>query len=336
MDWLRDPLIAWLLPVPILAALSPLLWRVFRATWLELDEAALRHRTALASQGKLDLRPLVGPALGVFVLASQEYFGKKAFFESALQPALAAYELAHPGGVVDLATWGALYAQLWWGAARILGYLLPLAVWPLLFSGDRRRDCGLRLAGLGQHLWIYALALAVMIPLLLAVRRQPDFGAYYPFYRAAGRSWADFLAWEAVYVVQFFALEAFFRGWWLHATRGLGSASILAMVVPYAMIHFGKPWLEVSAAIVAGVVLGSISARTRSIWAGFLVHATVGVLMDVLALESRGDLPSHPWPGSVASSPLTGWPWLVGALWLGAVALLAWEGARRLRARPGA
>ena len=134
-----------------------------------------------------------------------------------------------------------------------------------------------------------------MVPLLLVARRQPDFGAYYPFYRSAGRSWADFLAWEAIYAAQFLALEAFFRGWWLHATRTLGAASILGMVLPYAMIHFGKPWLEVSGAIVAGVVLGSLSARTRSIWAGFLVHATVGLLMALLSLEQRGALPTRAW-----------------------------------------
>ena len=53
------------------------------------------------------------------------------------------------------------------------------------------------------------------------------------------------------------------------------------------MIHYGKPYLEACAAIIAGVVLGSLAMRTRSIYAGFLVHATVAVLMDVLALDRR-------------------------------------------------
>ena len=333
MDWLRHPSVAWLVPVPLLLALAPLLWRVFRADWLEFDRAAAGERAAQAAAGRPDLRPLVAPVLGVFVLALQEYFGKSGFFQAAVRPALAAFEQAHPGGPVDLGTWGALYGQLWWGVTRVGGYLLPIAIWPFLFRGERRRDCGLRLAGLGRHLWIYALALAVMVPLLLLVRHQPDFGAYYPFYRGAGRSWADFLLWEAVYVAQFLALEAFFRGWWLHATRSLGAASILGMVVPYTMIHFGKPWLEVSGAIVAGVVLGSLAARTRSIWAGFLVHATVGVLMDVLALEHRGELPILLSPGSAASFAFAGWPWLLGAAWLGAAALLALEAWRRWRPR---
>jgi membrane protease YdiL (CAAX protease family) len=334
MDWLRHPSVAWLVPVPLLVALAPLLWRVFRADWLELDRAAAVERAALAVAGKTELRPLVAPVLGVIVLALQEYFGKAGFFEAALRPALAAFERAHPGGAVDLGTWGGLYGQLWWGLLRVGGYLLPIAIWPFLFKGERRRDCGLRLAGLGRHLWIYALALVVMVPLLLLVRLQPDFGAYYPFYRGAGRSWADFLAWEAIYVAQFFALEAFFRGWWLHATRSLGAASILGMVVPYTMIHFGKPWLEVSGAIVAGVVLGSVSARTRSIWAGFLVHATVGFLMDVLALQHRGQLPTRLSPGSESSFAFAGWSWLLAAAWAAAVGLLAFEAWRRWRPRP--
>ena len=51
--------------------------------------------------------------------------------------------------------------------------------------------------------------------------------------------------------------------------------------------------------MIAGVVLGSLAMRTRSIYAGFLVHATVAVLMDVLALyHRRGSLPMLLAPGS--------------------------------------
>src|SRR4029077_12628215 len=120
---------------------------------------------------------------------------------------------------------------------------------------------------------------------LLLVSRQSDFIDYYPMYRLAGRSWLDFLLWEAVYLAQFFTRELFFRGFWLRAMRGFGAGAIWSMVVPYVMVHYGKPYLEVSAAIIAGVLLGSLAMRTRSIYAGFLVHATVAVLMDILALD---------------------------------------------------
>ena len=59
------------------------------------------------------------------------------------------------------------------------------------------------------------------------------------------------------------------------------------MAVPYCMIHYGKPYLEACGAMVAGVVLGSLSMKTRSIYPGFLVHVTVAILMDILALDRR-------------------------------------------------
>ena len=62
-----------------------------------------------------------------------------------------------------------------------------------------------------------------------------------------------------MYFAQFFALEMFFRGFWLGVLRkSFGSGAIFAMAVPYCMIHYGKPYLEAIGAIVAGIALGSL------------------------------------------------------------------------------
>jgi membrane protease YdiL (CAAX protease family) len=155
---------------------------------------------------------------------------------------------------------------------------------------------GLRVRGFFQHVWIYALCLAIVLPVMLLVAQQPDFGSYYPFYKQSSRSWADLMLWEAMYFLQFFTLELFFRGWIVGALRPmLGSTAIFAMAVPYCMIHYGKPYYEAHGAIVAGVVLGSLAMRTRSIYAGFLVHITVALLMDLIALFKRDALPTTLW-----------------------------------------
>ncbi len=97
-----------------------------------------------------------------------------------------------------------------------------------------------------------------------------DFGNYYPFYKLASRSWFDFAMWEGIYWLQFFSLELFFRGWIVGALRkSFGAGAIFVMAAPYCMIHYGKPYLEAHGAIVAGVVLGSLAMRTRSIYSGF-------------------------------------------------------------------
>jgi membrane protease YdiL (CAAX protease family) len=328
MHWLELPAVKWAIPLPVAAALAPLIWLVFRSTWRTLDAEALAHRQELAARGAIDARPLVALALVAFILTLQEFYGRRDFYDGVLHRALARHAQAHPGGLLDLAHYDDFYGQLWWAGTRIAGYLVPLAVWPLVFPRDHLADFGLRLRGFRVHAWIYALCVAVMVPVLLLVSRQPDFADYYPMYKGAGRSWLDFLIWEAFYLGQFFTLELFFRGFILRALRGFGAGAIWAMVVPYCMIHYGKPYLEACAAIAAGIVLGSLAMRTRSIYAGFLVHGTVAVLMDVLALSRRGYLPSALTPTSTRHLTFHHWRSVIWIAWAAALAVLALKGWR--------
>ncbi len=292
---LAYPPLKALLPVPILAAIAPVLIWFFRSTWRELDEEARRYRNEHA--GEHDYRPAACLVIAAVVLTVQEYYGGRQFFHSTLRPELEL--LSARWAWLRFDTYDELYAYGWWCLARALGYVVfPLLCWKLLFRRDSLLDMGLRVSGFLSHLWIYGACLAIVLPVMLLVAHQPDFGTYYPFYKQSSRSIFDFVAWEAMYWVQFFALELFFRGWMVGALRRtLGSAAIFVMAVPYCMIHYGKPYLEAHGAIVAGVVLGSLSMRTRSIYAGFLLHITVAVGMDLLSLYKRGALPHNLWPG---------------------------------------
>ena len=286
-----------LLPIPVLVAVLPALWWLFRDTWRDLDDEATTWRELSSAQGRSDLRPVVALAMCAVILTMQEYYGGRGYFDQAIRPWLARLDVTHPR-VIKLVKYDELYGFGWWVMSRVLGYVvLPFPVWKLCFREDSLLDMGLRTRGFLKHAWIYGAFLAVVVPLLLIVSRQPDFGTYYPFYRNASRSWYDLLCWEGMYFAQFFALEMFFRGFWLGALRrSLGSGAIFSMVVPYCMIHYGKPYLEANAAIVAGIALGSLSMKTRSIYQGFLVHITVAGLMDWLALSHRHALPTVFWP----------------------------------------
>ena len=285
-----------LLPIPAFLVILPALWLFFRRTWRELDEEAHRHRAKMLSQGTMDHRPFVALAICALVLTMQEYYGGRQFFEGHLKPYLIDYELRHPNAL-RLFKYDELYGFGWWSFTRIFGYVLvPFPLWKLMFPKDSLLDMGLRIKGFFKHAWIYVLFLSVVLPAMLVVSRQPDFGGYYPFYKQSTRSWFDFLIWEAMYFAQFFALEMFFRGFWLGALRrSFGSGAIFAMAVPYCMIHYGKPYLEAMGAIVAGIALGSISMMTRSIYQGFFVHITVAALMDWLSLAHRHALPKNFW-----------------------------------------
>lgn len=283
------------LPIPVLLGILPLLWWVFRKTWRELDEEAQVFRGKLLEEGKSDMRPLVAAVMCAMVLALQDYYGGRSFFDEAVRPSIERFDAAHHA-VLRYKRYEELFNYGWWAVTRIGGYMLPLVLWKAFFRKDSVLDFGLRTKDFFKHAWIYGLFLAVVLPAMLVVSRQPDFGTYYPFYKLSSRSWWDFLLWESIYFSQFFALEVFFRGFWLRANRSFGSGAIFAMAVPYCMIHFGKPYLEACGAIIAGIALGSLSMRTKSIYQGFLVHVTVAGLMDILSLHNRHALPTQFWP----------------------------------------
>lgn len=291
-----------LLPIVGFVVVAPVLWWFFRGTWRELDVEADAHRAADRAAGRYDYRPIVCCALAAIILTMQEYYGGRSFYYHQLRPWLRELELAEeasPGGLgqfIDLATYSELYGFGWWALTRVGGYVfVPLAVWKLLFRHDSLVDmAGLRVRGLLKHAWIYGACLVVVVPLVFVVAQSPDFAAYYPFYKKSSRSWLDLVTWEALYIAQFFALEVYFRGFWLQALRrSLGSGAIFAMCVPYVMIHYGKPYLESCGAFIAGVALGSLAMRTRNIYSGFMVHVTVALLMDLLGILGSGGLPTR-------------------------------------------
>lgn len=296
VSWLQAlvdyPPLKALLPLVILAAVAGPLYWFFRGTWRNLDEEALEFR----SLRQIDHRPAACLVIVAAVLTMQEYYGGRSFFHSMLRAELRSLDEVLPWLQFD--RYEQLYGYGWWSFSRVVGYVLvPLGMWKLLFPQDSLLDMGLRTKGFFRHLWIYAACLSVVVPLMFVVAQQGDFGSYYPFYKKSSRSIFDFMIWEAMYWIQFFALELFFRGWMVGALRrSLGSSAIFVMAVPYCMIHYGKPYLEAHGAVIAGVVLGSLAMRTRSIYSGFLLHITVALGMDLISLISRDALPTNFWP----------------------------------------
>lgn len=176
---------------------------------------------------------------------------------------------------------------LYWGVASLLmRVLVPLGVivWVL-----RRKpiDFGYKFRGIVRKLPPYALLYALMVPVLVFASYLDSFQATYPFYDRAVDGGLQFWLYQLGYAAQFFALEAFFRGFMVFglAPRFGAGMAVAIQTVPYVMIHFGKPIPEVFAAIVAGFVLGHLALRSRSFVPGVYLHVAVALTMDVLALS---------------------------------------------------
>ena len=256
----------------------------FVEAWRDINREAFGaeagKRRKQGAEPLVDRRVIVVFLVAAFTLTLQEYFGDRLTLVRLWPEALHGY-------------YGELNGFAYWSLWRFFGYAVIPGIAVVLTPGMRLRDCGISFKGFFDHLWIYGILFVIVLLMVGFVSFKPDFQSYYPFYGHTHRSWFDFFAWEGLYALQFVSLEFFFRGFMLHPLRkSLGAYSILAMMVPYCMIHYGKPYLEANAAIVAGIVLGTLSLRTGSIWCGALIHITVAVAMDLAALHQAGLLVS--------------------------------------------
>ncbi len=204
--------------------------------------------------------------------------------------------VAFVGGKID-PSWGAFghkYYRLLSNVGWVVGCFGCYVAIPTLVArfgmGLSPLDCYISPRGYAKQLPKYAaLFLPVAVAVGLAVR-DPEFLYQYPFYQDALGP-LDQISWELAYAFQFFCLEFFFRGF---ALRGLspelGAMAAVVSMLPYCMIHFGKPLPECLGSIVAGLVLGTLALDTRSIWGGVTIHVAVAWSMDLAALAHKHQL----------------------------------------------
>jgi len=190
-----------------------------------------------------------------------------------------------------------ILSSVWWTFWHLIAFVVIPVLTIKFILKERVSDYGLVMGKLNQHKRWYFLLIAPILCFVFIVSFRDDFANHYPFYRYANRSWTDFIAWELLYLFQFFCVEFFFRGFILQSCRPVfGVNAIFIMIVPYMMIHFPKPWLEASGAIFFGLFLGVLALHTRSIWGGVMVHITIALSMDVAALLQTKGLPQQWWP----------------------------------------
>jgi membrane protease YdiL (CAAX protease family) len=180
----------------------------------------------------------------------------------------------------------------YWVGVSVLFYLVVPALLLRFVVKRPLREYGLNFSIETGFAKLLVKCIAVMLPLVYVMSLTPGFEAKYPFLKIHDGSpylGSTLLVWELIYFVQFLGLEFFFRGFLLHSLKpALGIYSIFVMMVPYCMIHWGKPMPEAFAAIVAGLFLGWLSYRNGNIWMGLVLHCTVAFSMDVMALFNKG------------------------------------------------
>lgn len=79
------------------------------------------------------------------------------------------------------------------------------------------------------------------------------------------------------------ASEFMYRGFLLFGLKEkFKEGSILLQMIPFALLHLGKPELETVSTIITGILFGYVAYRGRSYWPAFIIHLFINVFFVAL------------------------------------------------------
>ncbi len=184
-----------------------------------------------------------------------------------------------------------LLEYLYWFIGDFFTFFILGVVIIKLGLKEKLRDFGLRFGDLRTGLSFSFLFLLVMIILVWFVSATPAFAEKYPHLSSAKSDWNTLLIYEAGMLLYMFAWEFMWRGFMLFGLeKKFGYYSVLMQMIPFLILHNGKPFLETFGAIFGGIALGVLALRTRSIYYCIIVHIGVMYSIDFIStLRFRAD-----------------------------------------------
>lgn len=247
----------------------------------QAEEGSIRHALrAFLAEARRTPRDVTIVFLAVATVGILSYhFGSKRFFYDTWYATLGGDPLYD------------VYQYLYWFASEfIIYFILLLAVVVLL----HRRP--LQEFGLGAGDWRFGLRISlifylIMLPILWFASASTAFQSVYPHSHIVRGDWTLFLVYEAAFILYFIGWEFIWRGYMVFGLlRHTGAAiAVFSQMIPFVILHYGKPVPETVGAVAAAIALGALSVRTRSFWYAVLIHWSVMLTIDLLStLRYRG------------------------------------------------
>ncbi len=171
----------------------------------------------------------------------------------------------------------------WFLADFVVQFLIPLALIRFALR-QPLRAFGLGAGNIRLGLKTAVLLWLLFLPVLWVVSSLDSFQLTYPHARVVRTDWNLFLLYELCLILYMIGWEFIWRGYLLFGLRErLGDVAILVQMIPFVLLHFGKPVLETGGAVAGAIALGYLALRTGSFWYGVLTHVLVICSIDVLA-----------------------------------------------------
>jgi membrane protease YdiL (CAAX protease family) len=160
-----------------------------------------------------------------------------------------------------------------WFSALLYFAIAPILIIVVLLW-ENPLDFGLRFGS--PRIWSFHVAIACLIglPIIYIVSHFSAFQSYYAIEKFAP------LNYVLITGAYLFAWEFLFRGFILFGLKEkLREGSIIVQMIPFVLLHFGKPELETISTILMGLYFGYIVYRGNSYWPAFLVHLFINITL---------------------------------------------------------
>ena len=221
----------------------------------------------------LDKKVLIVFLAVPFILTVSWYYTSRLFFQRDLVSYFS--EASNPD----------FYEFAFWFVGDFVAlFVLPWLI-IRLFLKEKLGNFGISLGDAKTGLKLSVLFIIIMIPAVWIATSTEGFILTYPLLAKARDSWEIFIIFECGLLLYVFSWEFFFRGFMLFGLKEkFGYYAVLIQMIPFVILHDGKPSAETFGAILGGIALGILAYRTKSVFYCVIAHAAVLFSIDTISV----------------------------------------------------
>ncbi len=178
-----------------------------------------------------------------------------------------------------------LYEYLFWFAGDFITLLvIPLLIIKLFFR-EKISNYGFKFGDLTFGLPISIVFIVVMFVIIWFASASEDFTSQYPLLNLTKYNWTIFGLFEVSLFIYIIAWEFIWRGYMLFGLEEkFGYYAVFIQMIPFVILHNGKPVAETFGAIAGAIILGMLALRTRSFYYGVIIHFVTVFFTDLISI----------------------------------------------------
>lgn len=177
-----------------------------------------------------------------------------------------------------------LYEYLYWFVGDFFTLFILIVLIIKFILKENLKDYGIILGDFKVGLEFSFIFFLIMLPAIWIFSAAPEFSEKYPHLQSTRNSWGIFFIYESGMLLYMISWEFIWRGFMLFGLKSkFGYYSVLIQMIPFVILHNGKPVPETFGAIAGGVALGVLALRTNSIFYCILTHMGIMFTIDIIS-----------------------------------------------------